>query len=60
MVLMAPGLAGSKELSAFADQFILEDLVVKVKNFFGKKLEISEENGFPWGEAGICEVRAND
>ena len=41
----------SKELSAFADRFILSDLVVKVKNFFGKKLEISEENGFPQGKA---------
>ena len=36
---MAPGLAGSKELSAFADQFILSDLHEIVKSFLGKKLE---------------------
>jgi len=31
---MAPGRAGSKELSAFADQFILSDSFSKVKGDF--------------------------
>lgn len=33
---MAPGRAGSKELSAFADQFILSENIPIVKNFFEK------------------------
>ena len=33
MVLMAPGRAGSKELSAFADQIILSDCYRIVKYF---------------------------
>jgi len=36
---MATGRAGSKELSAFADQFILSECQQKVKHYFTKMLE---------------------
>ena len=44
MVLMAHSLAVSKDLSAFADQFILSDSAKKVKNYLVKSSENLRKN----------------